>query len=158
MSSTSGLRLLGVLVAVTLGLAIVAPAVATTYTWYGTGADANWGTVENWGGVAPSDLDTAVFDDTGVAVSPVNDVARAVDTVTFANTGGSYNLSGDPAAVLTVNTAITQVPGTGVTNTISATISTGAIALTINVADGSRRAPARSTSRTHRITLVAAYL
>jgi len=70
MSSGSGLRLVGVVVAVALGLVVVAApeARATAFTWEGD-VDALWDTDGNWGlagSGSPGAADDATFDDTGV--------------------------------------------------------------------------------------------
>lgn len=80
---------------------------AATRTWTGGGADDNWSTAANWGGVAPATGDTLLF--TGTArTTNVNDIVDlTVPWVTF-NSGG-FSLSGN---ALKVSGAVTNAAGT----------------------------------------------
>ncbi len=77
-------------------------AVSPAPVWSGAGADVNWQTGDNWGGMPPFALDTLTFGTLGaVRLSNNNDFAPGTQFggITFAN-GGVYTLGGSPVNLL----------------------------------------------------------
>ncbi|MCX5653716.1 MAG: autotransporter-associated beta strand repeat-containing protein, partial [Planctomycetota bacterium] len=114
------MRLLGLLVAATLGLVLVTPAQAVSYTW-DNGGTGFWDTTDtNWGGsgsLTPWDStngigNTATFNTAG-ATATVSDTVYTTG-ITFGDTatisGGTINLAGTtPTITATNNGAISSV-------------------------------------------------
>ncbi len=133
---------------------------AATRTWTGLGADNNWNTAANWGGVAPSAGDDLVFPGGTPRLTPNNDFAAntSFNTISFTGSSGGYNLGGNAiqlaAGISAANTAGTNTVSLAVTLTASQTFSCsipgpadhlfisggvalGAFTLTLNTASGS---------------------
>jgi hypothetical protein len=84
---------------------------AATRTWTGAGGDANWTTVANWGGVAPSAGDDLVFPGGALQLANNNDLAAGTsfNTISFTGATGGYLLNGNSiqlvAGISAANTA-----------------------------------------------------
>lgn len=67
---------------------------ATSLTWQGSGTDANWSTIANWGGSGPANGDTLIFSG-ATRPANVNDLLTltSIGPVTFSN--GGFNVSGN---------------------------------------------------------------
>jgi len=106
--------------------------VATSMTWDGAGADDNFGTAANWGGIAPGVGDLLFFAGS-VRPTPNMEANYTVDSVTF-NSGASSFTVGTSSSTLTLT-------GSGVTNnsvnpqTLNVPITMHA-AQTVNAASG----------------------
>ena len=106
--------------------------VATSMTWDGAGADDNFGTAANWGGIAPGVGDLLFFAGS-VRPTPNMEANYTVDSVTF-NSGASSFTVGTSSSTLTLT-------GRGVTNnsvnpqTLNVPITMHA-AQTVNAASG----------------------
>ena len=67
-----------------------------TRTWTGGGANNNWTTAGNWGGIAPVAGDNLVFDAAGVAVrnAPANNFANGTIFGTITVSAAGYTFTG----------------------------------------------------------------
>jgi len=74
-----------------------ASALAVTRTWTGLGADDNWTTAANWGGIAPSAGDDLVFPGGTPRLTPNNDFAASTsfNSISFTGATGGYTLGGN---------------------------------------------------------------
>ncbi len=79
-----------------VGLFPVCMAQADTHTWNGGGANNNWNTASNWGGVVPVGSDALVFGGTN-RLAPNNNltVATIFSGITFSAGAGAFTLSGN---------------------------------------------------------------
>jgi len=148
-----GLVLFGILLS-------AAAARAATSTWTGGGADDNWTTPANWGGIAPSAGDDLVFPGGTPRLSPNNDfgAGTSFNTITFTGASGGYTLTGNTiqlvAGVSAANTAGNNgillgltltasqtfsctIPGPLDRLSISGPVDLGAFTLTFDAANGS---------------------
>ena len=114
-------------------LAVVAmslPAAAqTTYTWNGTGPDANWSTAANWTpGVPVSDLTATFLTMAGTTQTTNNlDFSLSANSLTFDATAGAFVINGSAGSVLTLGTGgITIVAGNTTNQQIAASLALGA--------------------------------
>jgi hypothetical protein len=143
-----------------VGMLLFHTARAATRTWTGAGADDNWSTAANWGGVAPSAGDDLVFPGGTPRLSPNNDFAAntSFNTISFTGASGGYTLLGNAiqlvAGIAATNTAgnstvqlpVTltasqtfscSIPGPSDRLIISGGVALGAFTLTYDVASGS---------------------
>lgn len=109
---------------------IVSPDPATR-TWIGGGVDSNIGTAANWGGSPLGADESMLFGSEGIgSPNPVNEVARSVGAITFAQSG--YDVGG--SATLTVSGPISAE--TGVNAAISAPLTLAAPSGPVSAAAG----------------------
>ncbi|MCX5675655.1 MAG: autotransporter-associated beta strand repeat-containing protein, partial [Planctomycetota bacterium] len=144
MARRNGLALLGLMVAATLGLALVTPARATNtvYTWQGIGnawdQSANWLPNTGYPGTGGETGDTASFTSVGEAQNLVDLGASgniAVDFIVLQGTVASYTISAtaDPAPTLTIYQKVTQ---DGTDSVISCKVATSTNDLELNALVG----------------------
>src|SRR5436190_24088639 len=96
-------------------------AYAGSWIWSGNGGNANWSTVGNWGGSAPTsasttDLTFAGSNNTGTALIPLNqNIANPfqLNSLTFNATAGSFFLGGYPISFTGASNTITQSSSNG---------------------------------------------
>ena len=93
---------------------------AAVRTWTGGGANNNWTTPANWGGVAPLAGDDLVFPSGALQLSNTNDFAAATSFKSITIAGSGYTLSGNSIALGIGNLAES---GVGASNTISLAMS-----------------------------------
>jgi hypothetical protein len=133
---------------------------AATRTWTGLGADNNWSTAANWGGVAPSAGDDLMFPGGTPRLSPNNDFAAntSFNTISFTGSSGGYTLGGNAIQIVsgisaansvgtnTVSLAVTLTASQTLSCTIagpldrlviSGTVALGSFTLTLSAASGS---------------------
>jgi hypothetical protein len=104
-------RQLSIAALVGVALLVWVPAArAATMTWTGAGADNNWTTAGNWGGVAPVAGDDLVFPGGAARLTNNNNFASGTsfNTISFTGASGGYNLGGN---------AIQLVAGISASNT-----------------------------------------
>lgn len=83
--------------------------VAADFTWNGGGADDNWTTGANWGGVAPGAAQTLVFSGTNRPTPFNNNTAGwSVFGIRFQEDAGSFALSGNS---ITLTSGVTNTSG-----------------------------------------------
>ena len=132
MAHRNGLALLGLLIAATLGLALVTPvrATNTVYMWQGLGnawdQNANWWPNTGYPGTGGETGDTAQFTNTGEAQNLVDLGAsgdRAVDFIVLQGVGANYTIGSTAASTLTIYQKVTQ---NGTNSFITCKVATGA--------------------------------
>jgi len=85
---------------------------AVDKTWTGGGADNNWSTGANWGGIAPLANDNLIFSG-AVRLNNTNDfVGLSVNWIRFAN--GGFTLNGNALALASSTSALTNSAGTNI--------------------------------------------
>ena len=136
MFSRNTMGLLGLLIAAMLGLVLVTPAQAVTYTWNGTGAA--WDVAGDWNpaGGPPGLLDTATFNDTGTATTAVDlgtSGDKSIDTLILSAMSANYSIGSTAGSILTIVTKVTQ---NGANSSITAKVATGTNDLTFETLAG----------------------
>ena len=106
-----------------------APGPPPAAIWTGAGANGNWSTSDNWGGVVPSNGQPVIFD--GVTrLANVNDLG-SFDTPSLTFNTGGFSLSGNP---FSISSTVSNVAGL---NTIGMDISfSGTAQKTWSIANG----------------------
>ncbi len=95
-------------------LGVMNMAQAEIRTWTGAGADDNWSTAANWGGIAPVEDDTLLFGGTARLANSNNlDADTRLNGITFLPGSGAFSLSGNRIAlgadVINRSTAVQSV-------------------------------------------------
>ncbi len=105
---------------------------AAIRTWSGAGADANWSTVANWGGTAPSGADNLIFSGTTQQNCTNNISSLTPGWMLLAN--GGFTLNGTSGNVLSLNGPLTNSAGI---NTLALGVNVTANNIGWNIASGS---------------------
>jgi autotransporter-associated beta strand protein len=113
MKRTNQIRVL--LAATLLNASLFLPPIqAANKTWSGAGGDANWNTGANWGGTAPVNADSLIFNGATQQNNTNNISSLTVGFVTFSNggfvlNGNTLTMSGSASAFFTNATGINTV-------------------------------------------------
>ncbi|MDQ6794079.1 MAG: S8 family serine peptidase, partial [Chloroflexota bacterium] len=128
---TAGLEPRGVAGAANGGPFVGPYVAAATRTWTGGGADNNWTTLANWGGVLPVAGDDLVFPGGAARLANTNNFVAGTGFNSITISGTGYTLAGNSVALGVGNLAST---GVATTNTISLPMSFAATR-TVTVTD-----------------------
>jgi autotransporter-associated beta strand protein len=125
------IRTLIVMTVLNIGLGL--PQVhAANRTWSGAGADANWNTLANWGGTAPSVADNLIFSGTSQQNNTNNISSLTPGWMLLAN--GGFTLNGTAGNVLSLNGPLTNSAGI---NILALSVNVTANNVGWNIASGS---------------------